>query len=130
MASTCLQDCHLPQRGWQPIVLVKVQIATNRCMQLMGPFFPSAKTLSLPALHGADSTVFTAALHRSRHVNMLVPVTQPHSAVPGFVTWGLEARNFIPIFLPLAAFPFFLSHKFDKDFTNFPTLQQKETSLV
>lgn len=74
--------------------------------------------------------VFTAALHQSNHVNMLKPVTQSHSAMPGLVTWGLEARNFIPFFFHFLPFLFFLSHKFDKDFTNFPTLQQKETSLV
>lgn len=72
---------------------------------------------------------FTAALHQSNPVNMLMPVTQSH-CYGWLSSLGTRSQELYSFFLPLAAFPFFLSHKFDKDFTNFPTLQQKETSFV
>lgn len=93
-------------------------------MQLMGPFFPSAKTPSLPA-----TRVFTAALHQSNHVNMLMPVTQSHSAMAGLVTWGLEARNFIPFFFHLLAFPFSYPTNLTKISQIFPLCSKRKLAL-
>lgn len=73
--------------------------------------------------------VFTAALHQSNHVNMLMPVTQSHSAMAGLVTWGLEARNFIPFFFHLLAFPFSYPTNLTKISQIFPLCSKRKLAL-
>lgn len=73
--------------------------------------------------------VFTAALHQSNHVDMLKPVTQSHSAMPGLVTWGLEARNFIPFFFHFLPFLFSYPTNLTKISQIFPLCSKRKPAL-